>query len=387
MRKKFFSLDIGNKLIKFCVAEEDENGKVNLLTKLARPIESFNDGEIIDADNFLNEVIVPLKEVAFQIGEDPKDLILSFSSSYFNSQRAKGKISISEKYVSEEDIKKCFLIAKASLISSNSEILFEEPIAYFFENGFKVRDPLGMEARSLEVDLVVIQGLKPSLNKIKDFFNAHGFKVSLVLPNPLPASSIVLPKKDKELGVILIDFGYKIFNLAIFQESRLSFFQNIKFGLGDILEDLAIDLGVDLQEIDSIFEQLREEKIEKKKAKIKIGRQKYTYTTLFNLIEKRFSFYWKKNNLVDLFKKIKENFRLPAGIYLIGGGAYMPEIENILKKNTHYSVKMGNDYQNILSQDEKIYLNSLGAISFYQKLSGNKNFWSELKDIFFRIFK
>jgi cell division protein FtsA len=387
MRKKIFSLDIGSRLIKFCVAEEDENGKITLLTKLARPIESFNDGEIIDADNFLNEVIVPLKEVAFQVGEEPKDLVLSFSASYFNSQRTKGKISISERYVSEEDVKKCFLIAKASLVSSNSEILFEEPVGYFFESGFRVRDPLGMEARSLEVDLFVVQGLKPSLNKIKDFFNSHGLKISFILPNPLPASYVVLPKKEKELGVILIDFGYKIFNLTIFCESRLSFFQNIKFGLGDILEDLAIDFGVDLLEISNIFEQLRDEKIDRKKTRIKIGRQKYTYSALLNLIEKKISFYWKKNNLSDLFKKIKENFRLPAGIYLIGGGAYVPEIENILKKNTHYPVKIGSDNQNILTQDERIYLNSLGAISFYQRLSSRKNFWSELKEIFSKIFK
>lgn len=387
MRKKIFSLDIGNRLLKFCVAEEDENGKITLLTKIAKNIESFSNGEIIDPEIFFNEVIAPLKEIAYQIGEDPKDLIISFSSSYFIGQRTRGKISVSERYVSDEDIKKCLLIAKASLVSSSYEILFEEPVAYFFESGLKIRDPLGMEARSLEVDLFVVQGLKPSLAKLRDFLNHHGFRVALILPNPLPASYALLPKKDKELGVILIDFGYKVFNLTIFQESKLAFYQNIKFGLGDILEDMAIDLGIDLQEVNSVFDQLREEKLDKKKIKIKIGRQKYSYSTLINLIEKKFVFYWKKNNLNELFKKIKENFRLPAGIYLIGGGTCLPEMESIFKKHSHYPVKIASDQYNILTKDEKIFLNSLGSIFFYQRLGYEKNFWANLKDIIFRIFK
>lgn len=387
MRKKIFSLDIGNKLLKLCVAEEDENGKITLLTKLAKNVESFSDGEIIDQENFFNEVIAPLREIAYQIGEDPKELILSLSSSYFIGQRTKGKISVNERYVSEDDVKKCLLIAKASLISSSYEIVFEEPVSYFFESGLRIRDPLGMEARSLEVDLFVVQGLKPSLAKLKDFFTHNGFKISLVLPNPLPASYVLLPKKDKELGVILIDFGYKVFNLTIFQESKLAFYQNVKFGLGDVLEDLAIDLGIDLQEIHGVFDQLREEKLDKKKFKIKIGRQRYSYSTLVNLIEKKFVFYWKKNNLNELFKKIKENFRLPAGIYLTGGGVYLPEMENIFRKYSHYPVKTTTDQYNILTKDEGIYLNSLGAIFFYQRLGYEKNFWVNLKDIIFRIFK
>ncbi|MCS7200629.1 MAG: hypothetical protein NZ822_00530 [Patescibacteria group bacterium] len=387
MGKKFFSLDIGNRLLKLCISEEDESGKISLLTKFTRSADSFNNGEIIDQENFVNEVISPLKEVAYHINEDPKEIIVSFSSSYFNGQRTKGKVPVSEKYVTEEDIRKCFLLAKTSLLSSNTEILFEEPISYFFDGGFKIRDPLGMEARNLEVDLFVIQGFKPSLNRLRDFFKANDVKIFLIVPNPLPASYVVLPKKEKELGVILVDFGYKIFSFAIFQEGKLSFYQSVQFGLGDILEDLALDLGVNLQEIDAIFDQLKVEKLDRKTSKIKIGRQKYSYSKFINLIEKKLSFYWKKNNLNDIFAKIRENFRLPAGIYLIGGGAYIPEIENLLKRYTHYPIKIATDQNGVLSKEELIYANSLGMAYIYQKSSFNKNFWETIREIFLRIFK
>jgi len=388
MRQKIFSLDLGSKALKICVGEEDEQGQITILTKLAKNIESFIDGEIIDQEAFNEEVINTLKDVAYQIGDEPRNLALSFSSSYFHFQKAKGKVSVNEGYVTDEDIRKCHLLAKASLASTSYEILFEEPSAYFLDNlNVKVRDPLGMEARSLEVDFFVIQGLKSVVARLRDFFNRNGLKISLILPNPLPASQIVISKKEKEQGAILIDFGYKIFNLSIFSEGKLVSFQNLKFGLGDILEDLALDFGLSLEEMIFFFDEVKSYDAEKSKLKIKIGRQKITQSHFLKLIEKKISFYWKKQNLGDLFKKIKETFRLPAGIYLIGAGSYLPEISNIFRKHSGYPTKIGNDLFKNLTEDERIFLNAVGLIFYYQRVFQPKSFFDKLRETFLNLFK
>ena len=388
MKQKIFSLDLGNKTLKICVGEEDEQGKITILTKLAKNIESFNDGEIIDPEVFEEEVINTLKDVAYQIGEEPKNLLLSFISSHFQFQRAKGRVSLTERYVTDEDIRKCHLLAKASLASTSYEILFEEPAAYFLDNlNIKVREPLGMEARSLEVDFVIIQGLKSVISRIKDFFNKNGLKISLILPNPLPASFILIPKKEKEQGVILIDFGYRLFNLSIFQEGKLIYYQNLKFGLGEILEDLALDFSLSFDEMLHIFDEVKNYDEQKKKLKIKIGKQKITYHNFLKLIDKKFSFYWKKNGLNDLFKKIKENYRLPIGIYLIGAGSYLPEINLSFKKYFNYPIKVESDIYKNLNSEERIFLNAVGSIYYYQRLFQPKGFWDNLKELFFGLFR
>jgi cell division protein FtsA len=395
MKQKIFSLDLGNKALKICVGEEDEQGKITVLTKLAKNIESFNDGEIIDPEAFEEEVMDTLKDVAYQIGEEPKNLILSFVSSYFQFQKAKGRVSLSERYVTSEDIKKCHLLAKASLTSTSYEILFEEPIAYFLDNlNIKVRDPLGMEARNLEVDFLVVQGLKSVIARLRDFFNKNGLKVSLVLPNPLPSSFILIPKKEKEQGVILVDFGYRIFNISIFQEGKLIYYQNLKFGLGDILEDLALDFSLSFDEVLSIFDEIKnyDEKQKSvlpsdKRSKIKIGKQKMTYHNFLKLLDKKFSFYWKKNGLQDLFKKIKEDYRLPLGVYLIGAGSYLPEINLSFKKYSGYPTKIETDIYKNLNQEERIFLNAVGSLFYFQRLFRPKNFFDNLKELFFELFR
>ncbi len=387
MREKIFAADIGNRSLKICVGEEDENGKITLLTKINKNIESFKDGEIIDLENFSNEVIQTLLDLAEQINEKPKNLLLSFSASYFSFQRTKGKISVSEKYINDEDIKKCHLIAKASLASGNYEVLFEQPIGYFLDGAtVKVRDPLGMEARSLEVDFAVIQGLKASLSKIRDVFFQNNLKPLMILPNPLPASLLLLSKKDKEQGVILIDFGYKIFNLSIFQEGRLIYYQNFKFGFSDLLEDLAIDFGMNVDEIEKMILELPSSLEKKQNLKIKVKRQKHSYQQILKIIEKKLSYYWKKHNLYDFFKKLKESYKLPAGICLIGGGSYLPEVENIFKKQAGYLTKIGIDISSILTQEERVFANALGLIFYYQKLLPPKSFFENLIGLFRSLF-
>lgn len=388
MRQKIFGLDLGNKNLKICVGEENEQGNIAILTKLIKNIESFNDGEIIDQEAFQEEVINTLKDVVYQIGDDPNNLVVSFNSSYFSFQKSKGKVSVSDRYIDYEDIHKCHLLAKASLASTSYEILFEEPFAYFLDNlNVKVRDPLGMEARSLEVEFFVVQSLKSIMVRLKDFFNKNNLKVSLFLPNPLPASQVVMSKKEKEQGVILVDFGYKIFNISIFYEGKLISYQNIKFGLGDILEDLALDFGLNFDELISIFDESKNYDDQKSKLKIKIGRQKVTYNNFFKLVEKKFAFYWKRQNLGDMFKKIKELFRLPSGIYLIGAGSYLPEITNMFKKYSGYPTKIGNDIYKNLTEEERIFSNAVGSIFYYQKLYQSKNFFEKIKDVFWGFFR
>lgn len=384
MKDKICSLDLGNKSIKICLGEENEQGKINLLAKVSREINSFRDGEIIDQELFVEEVIYLLKEINNQIDEEPNIYILSFSNSNFVFQKAKGKISISGKYVIDDDIQRSFSLAKASLASTNYEILFEEAINYFLDSPMqKVRDPLGMEARNLEVELSVIQGLKASLNKIKDFFLRNNIKINLILPNSLPASFVLLSKKEKEQGVILIDFGYKILNLSAFQEGKLVFYHNFKFGFGDIIEDIVLDFHLQVDDVERILEDIRNYSQDKKKLNIKINKLKLSYNNFLKILEKKFVSYWKKNNFADIFKKLKEDYKLTAGIYLIGGGSFLPGIDAIFKKYSGYPAKINNsDIYQTLNQDERIFLNALGNIFYYQKNFQKEDFLDKIKNFF-----
>lgn len=389
MEQKIFSIDLGSKLLKICVGEENKQGNINILTKLSKNIDSFKNGEIIDYELFPEEVIEPLIEIGNQIGEIPQNVIVSFSSSLFIPQRARGKVSVNEKYITEEELKRVHLMAKASITSSSYEILFEEPTSYFIDNTtLKIREPLGVEAKNIEVDFFVIQYLRSTINKLKEVFNENGIKISSILPNPVPASYILFQKKEKENGVMLIDFGYRVLTVLIFQESRIAYYKSLGFGVGDIIEDLSMDLGLESTKINSLLEELNgftDE--EKKKFKVKLGKDKLNYRNLTKLIEKKIINYWKKNNINDIFHKIKENYKIPYGIYLIGGGCYLPEIKEIFKKQINHQIKIETDFLKILSPKEILFINSAGLIYSYYRFIQRRSIWNSLKNFFLDLLK
>jgi cell division protein FtsA len=383
MKGQICGLDLGNKRIKICIGEEDEQGRINILTKISKEINSFQNGEIIDQELFIEEVIETLKEINQQLNEEPIAYILSFSNPSFVFQQTRGKVSVAGKYVSDDDLERLFSLAKASLVSSNLEILFEEPTKYFLDSqAYKVRDPLGIEARSLEVELSVIQGLKANLNKIKEFFLRNNLKIKLILPNPLPASFVLIPKREKEQGVILVDFGYRILSVTAFQEGKLIFYRNFKFGFGDIIEDIALDFYLPVNEIEKILMEIRNFSSDKKKFKIKINKHKLSYNNFLKIIEKKFGYYWKKENIQETFKELKEKYKLTSGIYLIGGGSFLPDIETIFKKYSGYPIKITSDIYQTLNEDERIFLNALGNIFYYQKNFSQEGFFEKIKKFF-----
>ncbi len=394
MPEKILSIDLGNKTLKVCIGEENEKGSIDILLKISKNIESFNNGEIIDTDLFEEEVIKKIEDINKQISNEPKNLVLSFSSSFFNFQKVKGKISINDKNVSEDDIQKVHLIAKTSIASTNYEILFEEPFCYFVDNSYKIREPLGVEARTLEVDLIVIQCFKSIIQKIKEVFETNGFKISLILPNPIPASFIILSKKEKEQGSVLVDFGYKIFTISVFQEGKLIFLKNLNFGLSNILEDLAIDLSLDFNDLINVFENLNFEDINlksnKKQKYLKFNKSKINYSKFLQILNNKLTYYFKKNNLKEIFQYLKENYKLPLGIYLIGSGTFLPYIDVFFKKQSGYAVK--NNFDDILKNfnlenKDIIFFNAIGNIIYYNKKFKKVGFFESLKNIFANFFK
>lgn len=57
MIEKVLGIDLGNKTLKLCLGEIESTGESKILTTLSREISSFKNGEIINEEEFLNEVV------------------------------------------------------------------------------------------------------------------------------------------------------------------------------------------------------------------------------------------------------------------------------------------------------------------------------------------
>ncbi len=82
--------------------------------------------------------------------------------------------------------------------------------------------------------------------KLRDIFKEIKIKNIKFLPSFYASSRVALSKRDKEVGVALLDLGAEITTLSIFKNNKLVNFKNFNFGGETITQDLAMHLSTQI---------------------------------------------------------------------------------------------------------------------------------------------
>ncbi|MFZ8806453.1 MAG: hypothetical protein ACO2OW_02700 [Minisyncoccia bacterium] len=385
MTEKVLGIDLGSKILKLCLGEVEATGEPKLLTTLSKEISSFKNGEIINEEDFLNEVIFFINNFLQSLPHKDISVVVSFSSSTFNFQKVRPKSLVESKTIEESDIRKCKHLGRTSLISSSQEIIYEE-ISKFYLDGSQtpIRNPLGLEARYLEIDMSVIQIFSGFFIKLEKVFEENKIKVNFFLPNPLGASLVILDSKSKESGSLILDFGFNTLSSAYFYQGSLTSFNVFSFGLENLLNDFLSESSLTFEDLENFFNEFRQNP--NKKTFIKLGKTKISFQSFQKILEKKLSNLFKKNNFFDYFNKLKSQFPLLGGVYIIGGALIFPHLNEVLKKILKINVKEGKDLKGELKEEYFIFLNSWGNIFYFLKSPEEKSFFKEIFDGIKRFF-
>lgn len=148
----------------------------------------------------------------------------------------------------------------------------------------------------------------------------------------------MLTKRQKELGVALIDIGAGTSNVVVYEEGDLVHAAVVPLGADSITNDIALKLktSVDIAERIKLEygmclarEVARKEVIDLAKLGEE-GRGTVTRKEIARIIEAR------SKEMLDLvmkeLKKVGRHGLLPGGIVLVGGGAKMPGIGELAKE-------------------------------------------------------
>ncbi|MEM5782661.1 MAG: cell division FtsA domain-containing protein [Candidatus Aenigmatarchaeota archaeon] len=381
MKNFYFGLDLGHYECKFTILEELPDNRLISYNNSVRN-GFLKKGEVLDIENFFNILEKLLWEISESFGISRLNNInVSFSSPFFQSSLQKG-YSIFEKNLTEEDIKRAIRIAKASVILTNQVNLVEEPVKYIIDGTQEVRDPIGLSGRRLDAEVFLINVHKALIDKLSKIFEDLKIKVNHFLPSLYPASKVCLSKKDKDVGVALMDIGAQTITVGIFIEGKLINYKVFDIGCDAITEELAIHFKMDLEEA----ENLKREILDKQSDKIKIKKKKGISINKF--IEKKLKEIFIEKNIVDYLKEIKKNYKLPAGMVVIGGGSKIVNLDHIFKNLVNMQVKYPKDELNLFENDEDLlkYSNSAGSALISMQEYEEEGFFEKIKNLFFRPF-
>jgi len=234
-----------------------------------------------------------------------------------------------------------------------------------------IKDPVGMSGVRLEVDALIIEGATPFIkNLIKCVREADVEEAGLLL-SCVADSSAVLTKRQKELGVLLLDLGGGTTSLAIYEEGDILHCQILPVGSMHITNDLAIGLRTSIDTAEKIkleYGSAAPDSIGKKEIVdlVRLGEAEGQVARLqvAEIIEARV------NEILDLvnkeLKKIDRAGLLPAGVVLVGGGAKLPGLVELTKEKLKLPAQIGypRGLEGIIDQiDDPEFATCCGLIS------------------------
>lgn len=343
------ALDIGTSSIKVLVARPEKGGKLSLAAVFKAPSAGIRKGEIINVEELvqaLKPVIDGIKQVDKAAS---KNIFVNIGGGNIRIQNSRGIVAVSraDSEICSEDVERAIKASQAINLGPNRMIVHTLTKEFIVDGIGDIIDPLGMVGNRLEVNSLIVDCFKPSLNNLVKALEASGGKIGGIIYNPLASARSVLNKNQKELGAALIDIGFGTTNMAVYQEGKLVSTSTFPIGASHITNDLAIGLRCSVKTAEKIklsFGAADSKEISSKEKIDLHGLDESLNSTvnrrfISEIIEIRLNEIFELVN-ADL-KLINKNGELPSGAVIVGGGANMPGILALAKKELKLPVQAG----------------------------------------------
>ena len=378
-------LDIGSTTIRVAVGQiNPHDNDLHIIGAAEHPAEGINKGVVTSIEDAVSSISGAFDKVERMTGIPTERAFVSVNGGHIISQDSHGVVAVSKAdgEVREEDVTRVIEAAQTVATPPNYEILHVIPRQFTVDNQSGIKDPVGMTGIKLEVDAQIILGLVSQVKNLTKCVYRTGTDIQDLVLGVLAASEAVLTKRQKELGVALVNLGGLTTSVMVFEEGDVIHTKILPVGAGHITNDIAIGLrtSVDVAEVikteygtsDSSDVNKHEEIDLKDIDPNENGRvsRKEVAEIIEARLEEIFSMVNKE------LKNIDRHGMLPAGVVLTGGGAKLNGIIDTAKKQFYLpaTVGMPRSFKTAIDKiQDPVFATALGLVMWGESLTGNSS--------------
>jgi cell division protein FtsA len=369
-------LDVGTSFTKMAIGKRLREDKTPSIIALGvAPSEGVRRGVVSDIQDATKSINQALEYTSKMVEEDIKEVSISINGVHIKSYTASERVAVSkiDGDVTEEDVNRVIANANPGPSSQNKEIIGIIPKTYTLDEETGIKNPVGMNGIRLEVEALILENNTSATKNLEKCIHNLGLKVESQEIGIIASAQSVLTKKQKDLGVAVIDLGAGTTSLAVYEEGHLIHIGVIPIGANHITNDLAIGLRTSIEVAEKIKLKygVALEKSLGESAKLKIDLSKidseeegiFPVAYIASIIEARSKEIFEL--ITKELKKIERDGLLPAGVVLVGGGANLKAIADLAKQELKLPVKIGTPQGvegSIADVDNPIYANLVGLI-------------------------
>src|SRR3989344_5312084 len=342
-------LDIGTQNINRLVAETDKKGELKILKIFKSPSHGVRKGAICGLDDAVaatGDMFASLKK-AYRPAS--KNIFVSVNGPQVASHISKGIIAVSraDSEIYADDVDRVIKASQAINISPNKRIIHTITREFIVDGIRDIQDPSGLVGSRLEVESVVVEVFAAYLKNLSRVIEIGGGRIGGFILGSIASARSALTKKQKELGVALVDIGAQTASLAVYEENKLLHTAVCPLGSAHITNDVAVGLKIAVADAETLKLHFGYA-LSKQVAPREAIEPEAIAGVLRNPVSKRFLAEIVESRLDEIFGFVADELKglgvfgkLPAGLTLTGGGARLPGIADLGKQELRMATQIG----------------------------------------------
>ncbi|MFA6304279.1 MAG: cell division protein FtsA [Patescibacteria group bacterium] len=344
-------LDIGSSNIRAVVLQQTHEGGWQIIGASERLAEGVAKGMVTNIEDLVSSISECLEQAERMTGLPIERAVVGMNGTHIKTLESTGVVAVAkaDKEITEEDVERAIEAAQAVATPANYEILHVIPKDFTIDGQSGVKDPVGMTGIRLEVATQIIMGLSSQVKNLTKCIYRTGVDINDVVFGVLAASESTLVKKQKELGVALVNLGAQTTSLIVYEEGDVLHTAVLPIGSNHITADIAIGLRISMETAEALkleIAQADSSKVNKRDeidlARFSVNEKERTMVYVKQIAEIVQARVEEIFSLIDKeLKKINRSGLLPSGVVLTGGGAKLPGILELGKEKLKLPVFAG----------------------------------------------
>jgi cell division protein FtsA len=238
------ALDIGSSKVSALIVTADPDQRLRVLGTGQRESRGVKRGYVSDmeASEFAVREAVELAER--MSGVTIEDVWASYGAGGLVSDVANVEVELGGHQIEHSDIEELLRGGRNALDRGGQVVLHAQPALYTIDGVQGVKQPIGLHADRLGVDIHVVAADPAPLRNIDYVIRSAHLGVQAIVASPVAAALACLTEEERELGVALVELGAEVTNVSLHAGGMLVGLRSIPLGAKDITDDIACAFGV-----------------------------------------------------------------------------------------------------------------------------------------------
>ncbi len=366
MEKKDYivAIDLGDSNIVVAVGSPADNGKINIEHILSRPSEGVSAGQIMNIDSAVKTIKVALDDLRDTTGVDVQEAYIGISGEfiYCTSHTDHVYVPNHRNGVTQEVVDALFERMNNVMVSEDRIIMERIPQRYVINDTTEVDNPVGVFGSPLSSTFNFISSDNVPLGRIDMAFRRLQITPRRIFSNAVVVGDAVLSTDEKEEGVVVVDLGGELTDIAIYHRNIIRYISTIPIGAKTINNDIRT-LTIPERYIEplklkygcALSSKAPEDLTVIIKGRTKHDQREIAVYNLAAVIEARM------RDIAELVSKEIEDSsfgdKIPFGIVLTGGSAQLRYIDDLFREVTGLDVRVA-EAEDVISPQTRTRITS-----------------------------